>query len=107
MDFAMNTKLYVDNLLAATTHNELLQLFATYGNVMNVNIVVDRTSQKPRGFGFITMATPEGACAAIRALHGKTTSAGTLTVSEAWPDEDHAGWPRGPRSPRRCASRLF
>ena len=100
----MNTKIYVDNLAAATTESELLELFTPYGNVVNVNIVVDRTSRKPRGFGFITMATPEGARAAIRALHGKVTTSGNLAVSEAWPDEDPGTYPQGPR---RRPSYLF
>jgi RNA recognition motif-containing protein len=69
--YFMNAKLYVENIAPATTENELKDLFSTYGNVAEVNIILDRTHQKPRGLGFVTMVTPEGAWAAIQALHGK------------------------------------
>ena len=86
----MNTKVYVDNLAAATTENELKNLFSAHGNVVDVNIAVDRASHKPRGFGFVTMVTPEGARAAIRALHGKEMGTRNLIVSEAWLHEERA-----------------
>jgi cold-inducible RNA-binding protein len=96
----MNNQVYVDNLAAVTTERELMDLFSAYGNVMDVNIAVDRASQKPRGFGFVTMATPEGARAAIQALNGKAIGTCTLTVSAAWPREARASSPNGRRSPR-------
>ena len=86
----MNTKVYVDNLAAATTENELKNLFSAHGNVVDVNIAVDRANHKPRGFGFVTMVTPEGARAAIRALHGKEMGTHNLIVSEAWLHEERA-----------------
>jgi cold-inducible RNA-binding protein len=102
----MTTKVYVDNLDAATTENDLKNLFSAYGNVADVNIVVDRTNQKPRGFGFVTMATPEGARAAIRALHGKQLATQTLIVSEAWSCEEHVGSSRERRNPHRSPASL-
>lgn len=102
----MNTKLYVDNLAATTTYSELKELFSAHGNVAEVNLPVDRANGRPRGFGFITMATPEGARAAIRALHGKEIGTHTLTVSEAWPNEEHTTSSSGGRSPRQSASHL-
>jgi len=92
----MNTKIYVDNLAAATTENDLMKLFSVHGNVVDVNIVVDRANHKPRGFGFVTMATPEGARAAIRALHGKEIGTHNLIVSEAWLHEDRTSSSGGP-----------
>lgn len=86
----MNTKhnkVYVDNLTAITTERDLMDLFSPFGNVAEVNIAVDRVNQKSRGFGFITMATSEGARLAILALNGKAVGTCTLTVSEAWPHE--------------------
>jgi RNA recognition motif-containing protein len=103
----MNTKVYVDNLAATTTETELVELFSPFGNVANANIAVDRSNQKPRGFGFVTMITPEGAQAAIEALNGKMLGTSTLTVSEAWPDEDRPGSMNGRPSPRRQPSHLF
>jgi cold-inducible RNA-binding protein len=87
----MSAKIHVDNIAASTTESELKELFSAYGNVADVNIVVERTHQKRRGFGFVTMVTPEGARAAIQALHGKQIAEHVLIVSEAVPGEDPAG----------------
>lgn len=103
----MNTKVYVDNLATATTETELRDLFSPFGNVADVNLAVDRTNQKPRGFGFVTMITPEGARAAIEALNGKMLGTSYLTVSEAWPDEERPGSLNGRPGPRRQGSHLF
>jgi cold-inducible RNA-binding protein len=82
-----HNKVYVDNLAAVTTERQLMDLFSPYGNVAEVSIAVDRINHKSRGFGFVTMATPEGARSAIQALNGKGMGTCTLTVSEAWPHE--------------------
>jgi len=83
----MNTKLYVDNLAAVTTERDLRDWFFPHGNVAEVNVPTDGTTGRSRGFGFVTMATPEGARLAIEALNGKSIGSCTLTVSEAWPHE--------------------
>ena len=102
----MNTKVYVDNLAAATTESDLMKLFSVHGNVVDVNIVVDRANHKPRGFGFVTMATSEGARAAIRSLHGKEIGTRNLIVSEAWPHEERNKSSDGASVPARCSSHL-
>lgn len=84
----MNTKIHVDNLSIATTADELMGLFSAYGNVADVHMAVDPTAGKPRCFGLVTMVTAEGAQAAIQALNGKAIGTSTLTLSEAWPDEE-------------------
>ena len=86
----MNTKVYIDNLAAVTTERDLMDLFSPYGNVAQVNVPLDRTNGRLRGFGFVTMATSEGARAAIRALHGKEIGTHNLIVSEAWLHEERA-----------------
>ena len=91
----MNTQVYVDNLAAVTTEGELKDLFSAYGNVMDVNIAVDHASHKRRGFGFVSMATSEGARAAIQALNGKAIGTCTLTVSTAWSREARASSANG------------
>jgi len=83
-----HNKVYVDNLATVTTERELIDLFSPYGNVAEVNIAVDRANHKSRGFGFVTMATSEGARSAIQALNGKAVGTCPLTVSEAWPHEE-------------------
>ena len=83
-----HNKVYVDNLAAITTERDLIDLFSPFGNVAEVNIMVDRVNHKSRGFGFVTMATSEGARSAIQALAGKIFGTRALTVSEAWPNEE-------------------
>ena len=94
----MNTKLYVGNLSFDTTENDLQDLFAAYGPVSEVNLITDRMSGRSRGFGFVTMGTPEGAQAAIQALAGKEVGGQALTVNEARPREDRAPGEGGGRS---------
>jgi len=92
----MSTKLYVGNLPFDTTENDLQDMFAAVAPVAEVNLIVDRMTNRSRGFGFVTMATPEGAQAAIAALAGKNIGGRNLTVNEARPKEDRpAGGPRG------------
>jgi RNA recognition motif-containing protein len=87
----MNTKLYVGNLSFDATENDLQDLFSPHGPVTEANLMQDRMTGKPRGFAFVTMATPEGANAAIQALNGKEWKGRALTVNEARPREERAG----------------
>ncbi len=87
----MNTKLYVGNLSYNVTENDLQDLFAQHGPVTEVNLMQDKMSGRPRGFGFVTMATKEGADAAIQNLNGKEWEGRALTVNEARPREERSG----------------
>jgi cold-inducible RNA-binding protein len=78
-------KLYVGNLAATTTERDLHGLFSAHGNVAEVNLAVERESGRPRGFAIVTMATPQGARAAILALNGTEVAARVLTVTEHVP----------------------
>jgi len=82
-----NTKLYVGNLAYTTSENDLQDMFSAHGPVSEVHLPTDRESGRPRGFAFVTMATPEGAQAAINALNGTAVGERTLTVNEARPRE--------------------
>ncbi len=86
----MSTKLYVGNLSFNTTENQLQDLFAQHGAVTSVDLIMDKFSGRPRGFGFVTMETQEGANAAISALNGKNVDGRDLTVNEARPREEGA-----------------
>jgi len=99
----MNTKLYVGNLAFTTGENDLQNLFSPHGSVTDVHLPMDRDSGRPRGFAFVTMATPEGAQAAILALNGTEVGARTLTVNEARPREERAGSFGGGRDSRRTS----
>ena len=86
----MSTRLYIGNLSYNTTENQLQDLFAQHGPVTNVDLIMDKFSGRPRGFGFITMETKEGAEAAIQALNGKNVDGRDLMVNEARPREERA-----------------
>ena len=81
----MNTKLYVSNLAATTTERDLQDLCSPHGNVAEVHLPVERESCHSRGFAIVTMATPQGAQAAILALNGKEVGARVLAVTEHVP----------------------
>src|SRR5258708_5118053 len=84
----MNNKLFVGNLSFNTTENDLQDTFAAHGTVLEANLMMDRVSGRARGFGFVTMSTPEEAQAAIEALNGKDVDGRALTVNVAKPRED-------------------
>jgi cold-inducible RNA-binding protein len=84
----MNTKLFVGNLSYKTTETELQNLFAPHGTVIQVDMIMDKFSGRPRGFAFVTMETKEAADAAVQALNGKSVEGRAMTVNEARPRED-------------------
>src|SRR5580692_3678840 len=86
-----NSKLFVGNLSFNTTENDLQDTFAAHGTVSEVNLMMDRESGRPRGFGFVTMSTPEEAQAAIDGLNGKSIDGRALTVNIAKPREERTG----------------
>ncbi len=81
----MNTKLYVANLAATATEQELHALFSPHGNVAEVNLPIERESGRSRCIAIVTMATPQGARAALLALNGQTVGAHVLRVTEYVP----------------------
>lgn len=93
----MNTKLFVGNLSFNTTENDLHDAFAAHGTVVEANLMVDRTNGRPRGFGFVTMSTPEEAQKAIQALNGASLDGRNLTVNIARPKEERSGGGGGRR----------
>jgi cold-inducible RNA-binding protein len=84
----MSTKLFVGNLSFDTTENDLQDAFAAHGTVVEANLMMDRMTGKPRGFGFVTMSTPEEAQKAIAALNGASVGGRALTVNIARPREE-------------------
>ena len=96
-----NNKLFVGNLSFNTTENDLQDAFAAHGTVLEANMMMDRATGRPRGFGFVTMSTPEEAQAAITALNGSSVDGRALTVNEAKPREDRSSGGGGSGGGRR------
>jgi len=84
----MSNKLFVGNLSFQTTENDLQDAFAAHGTVVEANLMMDRMSGRPRGFGFITMGSPEEAQKAIEAMNGAQLDGRALTVNLARPREE-------------------
>src|SRR3954465_248518 len=95
----MNNKLFVGNLSFNVTENELQDTFAQYGTVLEANLMTDRMTGRPRGFGFVTMSTEEEAQKAVEGLNGSQLDNRALTVNVARPREDRPGGGGG--GPRR------
>lgn len=96
----MNNKLFVGNLSFNTTENDLQDAFAAHGTVVEANLMMDRATGRPRGFGFVTMSTPEEAQKAVAALHGQQLDGRELTVNVARPREERPGGGGGRRESR-------
>jgi RNA recognition motif-containing protein len=84
----MSAKLFVGNLSFSITENDLQDAFAAHGTVIEANLMMDRATGRPRGFGFVTMSSPEEAQKAIDALNGKELGGRALTVNIARPREE-------------------
>ena len=84
----MSNRLFVGNLSFDTTENDLQDAFAAFGAVMEANLMMDRTTNRSRGFAFVTMGTGEEAQKAIDGLNGKDLGGRTITVNVARPREE-------------------
>jgi RNA recognition motif-containing protein len=82
----MSTNIYIGNLSFNVTVEEIRELFGAYGTVENVNLITDRETGRPRGFGFVEMAS--GGDEAIRALNETNLGGRSITVNLAKPRED-------------------
>ena len=97
VNYHMSNKLFVGNLSFNTTENDLNDAFAAHGTVTETNLMMDRETGRPRGFGFITMSSAEEAQKAIAAMNGKEIDGRALTVNVAKPREERTGGGGGRR----------
>ena len=81
-------KLYVGGVSYSTTENALSDAFSKAGEVASVAIIMDKMTGRSKGFGFVEMATEEGAKAAIEMWNGQELDGRKLTVNEARPKEE-------------------
>jgi RNA recognition motif-containing protein len=79
-------RIYVGNLPYNASEDDIRALFAQYGAVQSVSIMIDRETGQPRGFGFVEMN--EGANDAIAALDQKDYGGRNLRVNIARPREE-------------------
>lgn len=79
----MSKRIYVGNLPFSASDDQIRDLFSEHGTVETVNLITDRETGRPRGFGFVEMSS--GGAEAIRALHQKDMDGRSLNVTEARP----------------------
>lgn len=96
----MPAKLFVGNLSFQATEDDLRELFQQAGTVESVRIITDQFTGRPRGFGFVEMATKEEATKAIDMLNGRLFRDRNLVVDEARPQPQRGGGGGGGREGR-------
>lgn len=84
-------KMYVGNMPFSMSESELRELFENHGTVDSVNIITDRDTGRPRGFGFVEMSDDTAARAAMEALDNAMVDGRNLKVNEARPRNDNRG----------------
>jgi RNA recognition motif-containing protein len=84
-------KLYVGNLTYNVNESDLEALFSQFGTVQSAQIIVDRDTNRSKGFGFVEMGSDAEAHAAIQGLNGQDHDGRNLTVNEAKPREARGG----------------
>lgn len=83
----MATKLFIGNLSYGVTGDILGELFATVGTVISAEVIIDRATNRSKGFGFVEMADDAATQAAIDKLNGHNLEGRDLVVNEARPKE--------------------
>ena len=84
----MATKLYVGNLSPNTTENQILELFKQSGNVTSCQLIMDKVTNKSKGFAFVEMGSETEAAKAMADRNGKELDGRALKVNEAKPREE-------------------
>jgi RNA recognition motif-containing protein len=84
----MATKLFVGSLPYAVNDDQLEELFASVGTVVSAKVIVDRDTNRSKGFGFVEMSSDDEAKAAVDQLNNKEVEGRTIVVTEARPKED-------------------
>lgn len=87
--------IYVGNISHQATEQDIREAFAAFGSVDTINLIKDRFSGQPRGFGFVEMPNSSEAEAAINGLNGKDVLGRALTVNAARPKSEGGGGGRG------------
>jgi RNA recognition motif-containing protein len=84
----MANKLFVGSLAFSATDDDLAQFFSQAGTVQSAKVIMDRDTNRSKGFGFVEMSNDDEAQKAIEMLNGKELSGRAVNVSEARPREE-------------------
>jgi cold-inducible RNA-binding protein len=84
----MDSKLFVGNISWSSTEETLTAHFSQVGTVVEAKIIIDKRTGRSKGFGFVTMSSPEEAQKAIAELEGKDLDGRTLKVTQALPPRE-------------------
>src|SRR5258708_26342881 len=87
----MGRRLYVGNLAWTVTDQDLLDVFSEAGKVDSSQVIIDRATNRSRGFGFVEMATDDAAESAIKSLNGRDIKGRPIRVNEAQARSGGAG----------------
>ncbi|MDA7415036.1 RNA-binding protein [Xenophilus arseniciresistens] len=87
----MDNKLYVGNLSYSTRDDSLRRAFSEFGSVNSAKVMMERESDRSKGFGFVEMGSAQEAQAAIEGLNGRQVDGRALTVNIARPMEPRSG----------------
>ena len=90
-------KLYVGNLSFDSTEDDINDAFSAHGTVTSVNLITDRETGRPRGFGFVEMSSDTEAQSAMQAMDNHDFGGRNLKVNVAKPREDRSGGGGGRR----------
>lgn len=78
-------KIYVGNLSYSTTEEDIRSAFSPFGTIDSADVIMDRSTGRSKGFGFVEMSNDAEAKAAIEGLNGKDLDGRSLNVNEAKP----------------------
>jgi cold-inducible RNA-binding protein len=79
----MGRRLYVGNLAWTVTDQDLQDAFSEAGKVESAQVIMDRATNRSRGFGFVEMASDDAADAAVKKLNGRDIKGRAIRVNEA------------------------
>lgn len=80
--------IYVGNLPYSMRNDELEELFSSYGEITRASVIMDRDTNRSKGFGFVEMPCDESAKKAIEELNNKEINGRGIKVNEAKPREE-------------------
>ena len=93
--------IYVSNLSYAVQDEDLREFFAEYGEVTSAKVIMDKFTNRSRGFGFVEMSDDAAAQKAIQELDGATVDGRSIKVNEAKPKEERGSKPAYSNNNRR------